>query len=324
MSLEEPTKILISEPKFFPQAAKDILAKFAELHLVEVENYSELIKLATGKYAYIFIRLKFNLNEDFFKTARARAVATPTTGLDHIDLGSARKFGIDVINIHSGDDGMSDISATAELALGLILSITRKIPWAFNDVNRGNWSRDDYKGTTLKGKTLGIVGLGRLGSKLADYGAALGMRVVYHDIDSVHSRYEKLTALETLFKTSDIVSLHIPLNEFTKGLVDSSLIFQMKPTAYLINTSRGDVVNESSVIEALKKRSIAGYATDVISGESSQEKNWIESNLIWRNRDQYNIMITPHIGGCTHESMELAETILARKVAEHFKRLKKP
>lgn len=257
----------------------------------------------------LIVRLANQIDADFLKDfPRLKYIVTATTGLDHIDLKAAEARGIKVLSLKGEGGFLRSIPATAELTWGLILSLTRNIPAAFESVKRGEWERDAFKGYDLKGKTLGIIGLGRIGEMVARYGEAFGMRVIYHD----PNKFACVNSLETILARADIISLHVPLNDDTRGLIEERELAIMKPGSYLINTSRGEVIHEAALLAALNIGHLAGAALDVVCDERG-ERNLA---LLAYARAHDNLIITPHIGGCTFDSMEATEVFMAKKLAK--------
>ena len=211
---------------------------------------------------------------------------------------------------------LNNITPTAELTWGLLLALIRKLPAAFDSVLNGSWDRDLFLGTELKGKTLGIIGFGRLGKMVAKYGAAFGMNVVYSDIDEFESvLFAKPIELMELLTTSDVISLHIPLEHSTQGFFGEAEIKSMKEGAILINTSRGEVLNEDALLQALSSKHLSGAALDVLQGEVSADSISFKKNkLIDYAKKNQNLLITPHIGGACPDSMRLTEGFVAKKL----------
>lgn len=253
----------------------------------------------------LIVSLESGLPPDYL-IPNIKFIASCTTGLDHIDLEYCKAKGIKVISLQ-GEPILKDVYATAEHTWALIMALIRKVPWAFDDVKQGNWNREAWQGTELRGKTLGIVGFGRIGQQVAKIAEAFGMRVIKHD--KTHGY-----RLEPLLRDSDIVTVHVPLNEETKGMFGIEQFKLMKPTAYFINTSRGAVIYEGDLLRALSTNVIAGAALDVVLDEPN----------IWPMLYKYekdNLIITPHIGGNTAESRKKTQIYIANKIKEYINEL---
>jgi len=192
----------------------------------------------------LVLRLAYKIDSSWMdKMPNLKVIATPTTGLNHIDLKEAKKRKIKVISLKGHTSFLKDVPSTAEETLALMTALVRKLPWAFDDVKKGNWNRDAWRGHQFIHKTLGLLGCGRLGKIVAKYGKALGMRILGTDpnIDAgtlTRQSIEKVL-MEKLFRESDIVSVHVSLEPDTHNLVQEKHLKMMKSTAYLINTARG-------------------------------------------------------------------------------------
>jgi D-3-phosphoglycerate dehydrogenase len=244
---------------------------------------------------------------------RCRLIAVPTTGLDHIDLHACAERGIEIISLYGEREFLSTVRATSELTIALALSLIRNLPRAVQSVQMGEWDRDQFRGTELYGKTAGIVGLGRLGSITADYFYAFGMRVLGYDVrdDVASSPAVKVDTIEELLEQSDLVSIHVTYTAKTRHLFSAAAFARMKSGAILINTSRGGVVCETALIEALESGRIAGAALDVLDGEPAIDAN---HPMLRYAETHPNVLITPHIGGNTIESFAKTEVFIADRV----------
>ena len=225
--------------------------------------------------------------------AALRVIATVAVGYNNIDVAAARERGIVVTNT---PDVLTE--ATADLAWTLILDITRRVSEGDRLVRRGGWTRwafDFMLGTDLRGKQLGIVGFGRIGRSVARRAIAFGMRVAYTSPRAVASPEfdAEPMPLDKLLSTSDVVSLHSPLTPETHHLIDQAALARMKRTAYLVNTSRGPVVDESALAWALENRLLAGAALDVYENEPT-----VHAKLLTLE----NVVLSPHIGSASIET----------------------
>lgn len=228
-----------------------------------------------------------------------KVIATPTTGLDHLDLETAAARGIAILSLKNDRAFLDSITATAELAWGLLLAVVRKIPAGFDAAKQGEWARDRFRGHQLSGKTFGILGYGRLGTMVGQYARAFRLRVLACDVRPMTADGIAFVDIETLFRESDIVSLHVHLTPENRGLVSRRLLGLMKPGAVLINTSRGAIVDESALLEALAAGKLGGAGLDVIDGEWSDVAR---HPLVQYARGHDNLVISPHVGGITWES----------------------
>jgi phosphoglycerate dehydrogenase-like enzyme len=218
-----------------------------------------------------------------------------TTGMRNasIDLASATRAGVTVCGTRGGGP------STAELAWGLILSLLRQIPQEYESVRQGGWQTS--VGTDLQGKTLGLLGLGNLGSHMATIGRAFGMRVIAWSQNLTAERAHEYGAVvvskDELFAQSDIISIHLQLSDRTRGLVSARELAMMKPTSYLINTSRGPIVNEDALVDAVRSHRIAGAGIDVYDPEPLAPDH--------RLRSLENVITTPHLGYVTSETYKI-------------------
>ena len=250
---------------------------------------------------------------------RLKVIGSPATGTDHLDLAAIRAAGIACFDIKNELDLLSGFSATSELAFTLLLALNRRLVEATMAVAAGDWARERFAGFQLLGKTLGILGLGRLGSISARIGRGFGMRVIAHDPHNVAVEGVEMVDFDTLLRESDAVTIHVHLNPETRHFIDQRAISMMKPNAILLNTSRGGLVDETVLLEALKGGRIAAAGLDMIDGEWMD--NISEHPLICYARENHNLLITPHIGGATHESIYGARVFMARKVADYLRAL---
>lgn len=229
---------------------------------------------------------------------KLKIVARAGVGLDNVDKEACEKRGIKVLNTPGASS-----NAVAELAVGLMFAVSRKICKADAGMKAGKWLKKELTGTELSGKTLGIVGLGRIGTLLAAKASALGMKIAYFDPAATLPVGKKVT-LDELFSSSDFISLHVPLTEQTKNMVNSASLAKMKKSAVLINTARGGLVDEEALYSALKEGRLAGAALDVYPQEPYTGKLCSLGNVV----------LTPHVAGSTAEAqmrigLELVEKL---------------
>ncbi len=302
----------------YPQEAKKVLATLGSVDYRQLTQ-EELLGCISD-YDIIMVQLGLNLHKDVLDRAKnLKVIATSTTGLDHIDIVYAKEKGIAVISLRGEDAFLRTITGTAELAFGMLIDLARRSPWAFNSVKSSVWDRDLFRGHNMSGMTLGIVGLGRLGTLMAQYGKAFNMNVIFVDPNVDNPLYKKVT-LDKVLRESDAISIHVHLKEDTENMFDAGALAKMKPTAYLINTSRGKIVNEEAVLEALRSKKIAGYGTDVLAGELDFDgKTFSDYPLVEHSKTNENVIVLPHIGGMTVESRIATDLFIAKKTATHLK-----
>ena len=289
------------------------LESFGRIFDVFAEEMSQAeFESAAPAYDVLLVRLRARVSAALIlRCPRLKLIVSPTTGIEHIDLEAARLAGITVLTLRGEVEFLRTISSTAELTWALVLALVRRLAPALESVRRGNWQQRAFRGRELRGKTLGIVGLGRLGSMVAGYGAAFGMRVIANDPDTitVPACVERIVPLPVLLRESDVVSLHVPLSNQTHHLIDANAIAMMKKSAVLVNTARGAVVDEAALVDALSDRRIAGAAVDVLADESAPGRQ--KSHLLAYGRDNENLLVTPHIGGACDEAIESTDDLLA-------------
>ncbi|MEK7109861.1 MAG: NAD(P)-dependent oxidoreductase [Patescibacteria group bacterium] len=255
----------------------------------------ELIKIIPN-YEGLVVRSRTKVTQEVIDRGHNLKVITRVgSGLDNIDMAEAKKRKITVIN--SPD---SNSEAVAELTLGLILSLLRKLPLAYLSMNQGLWIKKELKGEEIEGKKVGVVGYGHIGKKVVKLLTAFGAKVDYY------SRTKKTNSLKYIFKYSDIISVHLPLNNITKNLVNNNLLSLMKPTSFFINTSRGGVVEEKALLKILQERKIAGAALDVFWQEP------LPPSSPWRKLP--NVILTPHIAASTSEALKKGTKIVIDEV----------
>lgn len=312
-------KILIAESDDFSPEVVEKLQYWADVDMRECRQ-KELHKLL-NEYDVFWFRLGFKIDDTVLSaTSRCKILATPVTGIDHIDEKLCKNLNISIVCLRGETDFLREVKATAEMTMGLAMTLMRNIPKAFSSVLQGTWNRDLFRGNELYKKTIGIIGYGRLGSIVGEYAKVFGMTVL-----AVEPRTENIRDiqgvtfvedLKQLAESSDIVSLHVNYNDSTHHLIDEDFFKHCKSNAFFINTSRGGIVNETALLQALQKEWIKGAALDVLQNEPNINK---ENPLIEYAQKNDNLIIVPHIGGNTYESFEKTEYFIADKVLECLK-----
>ncbi|MFZ4694814.1 MAG: NAD(P)-dependent oxidoreductase [Verrucomicrobiia bacterium] len=249
---------------------------------------------------------------------RLKVVATNTTGLDHLDLKEMERHGITLYSLKHDREFLETITTTAELAFGLLLACARRLPECFESTRRGEWGRHLFAGTQLREKTLGIVGVGRLGTMMARYGLAFGMRVLGTDPTPLKvPTGVEMVSMAPLLAESDFVSLHVHLTDATRHLLGPKELASMKRGAVLLNTSRGGLVDEGALIREMRSGRIAAAGLDVIDGEWLEDKR--NHPLIAYSRENPRLLITPHVGGTSPDATRASVRHMVAKVVEHFR-----
>ena len=308
-------KILVAEKSSFSQRGLEAISQLGQAELFNLTQ-EELIT-NVHSYHILIVRLGLQVNEKVLNSGKdLLVIATPTTGLDHIDTKLANQLGIAVLSIKGEQQFLENVYATAEHTFALLLSLIRHVPASFDSVKVHHWRRDTFRGNELHGKVLGIVGCGRLGRMVARYGLAFGMELIAFDpyLHQLPKGINQVNTLAELLEKSDVVTIHVPLNEETQEMFSENEFSTLKPGSWLINTSRGTVIDEGALLEALKSGQLAGAALDVIQNEHLlvQQKS---HPLVKYASCHDNLIITPHIGGATYESVEKADLFLVNKIA---------
>ncbi len=302
----------------------DVL-QYSQRNLALLERSFSLTRLADPsqctdeileKAEVVFAPLGYSFGDPFLQRCpKLRVIATNTTGVPHIDVEAARKRRVTVVSLADERDFLQSITPTAELALGLIIAITRNVLPAAEAVKKGQWRRWDFGGAAMLSRmSLGIVGFGRLGSMLGKYAAGLGMKISCFD-PLLENRtlaaagVLAVDSLEQLVEKVDVVSVHVHLNPSTRGMFNEQVFSHFREGSYFVNTSRGEIVDDGALVRALESGRLAGAALDVLSGEfdpgfQSQAR---EHTLIRYAVEHSNLLITPHIGGSTQDAWSLTQ-----------------
>jgi D-3-phosphoglycerate dehydrogenase / 2-oxoglutarate reductase len=308
--------ILIAESTGFPPAAAERLRQSGNVVLAELDRPA--LETAVVDADVLWVRLRNRIDAALLMRApQLKIIATPTTGLSHIDLQAAAANGIQVLSLRGAADFLRTIRGTAEHTIGLMLALLRRLPAAVKHVEAGGWDRTPFRGEELYGRTVGIVGYGRLGRIVARYLHAFEARVLmadYPDWSGEIDPWVKRVPLEELLAASDIVSLHVNLTPRNEKMIGPKEFAAMKAGAFFVNTARGELIDEAALEEALASRHLAGAALDVIAGEPLARPE--QHRLIRYAQEHDTLLLTPHIGGCTRESMERTELYLAERLAE--------
>ena len=308
------TRVLIAEPDRFSREAIVTLETVADV--VRRSTSQEELGTVLEQFDVVWIRLGLRIEaEDLPANPRCGLVVSATTGLDHLDLAALAARNIRVLSLKGRREFLTQIRGTAELTIALLLALLRRLPTALDAVRAGEWNRDDFRGCEIFEKTVGIVGYGRLGSIVASYLHAMSARILAYDpnVTVAETYVGQVAGLDELLARSDIVTLHADLNDTTRGLLGSREFSLMQPGAVLINTARGELLDEAALLDALHTQRLAGAAVDVLRGEPGITT---EHPLVAYAATHENLLITPHLGGGTVESMPRCERFLAGLVRE--------
>lgn len=267
------------------------------------EKIGEIIDFYDG----VIVRSKTKLTRDILKnTKKLKLIIRAGVGLDNIDTETTEEKGIIVLTT----PGASSISV-AELTIGYLICLSRFIPQATICLKNGKWEKEKFKGTELYGKTLGIIGVGRIGREVAKRAKALGMRVLGFDPYVKHSGGIEIVDFHFLIKNSDYITLHTPLTDKTRNIIDKKIIEKMKEGVFIINCARGGLIEEEALYEALKSGKVQGAACDVFRTEPPEKCKLFELN---------NFICTPHIGSATVESEKRIGREIAELVIDYYRK----
>jgi D-3-phosphoglycerate dehydrogenase len=276
----------------------------------------EAVEAMIENYDVLVINSKIQVHQAFIdKAKKLKVVGRLGSGKEIIDLNYAEQQGI---IFHNSPEGNRD--AVAEHALGMILSLLNHIPKSYNEVLHFNWNRESNRGHELANKTIALIGYGNTGSETAKRLVSFGCKILAYDkfVKNFGTNSIVESTMQEVFEHADIVSLHIPLTDLTNHLVNESFIHSFKKKFYLINTSRGKVVDENAVVNALSTGKIIGFASDVLENEKLDSYTEDERKKL-KDLLKYNTIITPHIAGWTYESKEKLARILAEKILMSLK-----
>lgn len=272
-------------------------------------SFEKLQSLVNG-YDVLVVRSRTTVSKEVIEKGNSlKVIARVGVGLDNIDTNYAKSKNIEVINAQE-----AAINAVSELVIGSMISLARLIPFAHSELSKGNWIKKSLIGTELSGKYLGIVGVGNIGRNVGRIARALRMNIIGYDIYPISREYINEVGminadLNTLVESSDFITIHVPLSSDTYHLFDGNLLSRMKKSSYLINTSRGGIVDETALYDLLKDQKIAGAGLDVFEVEPTVDKKFLEMP---------NVLCTPHIGAQTKEAQELAARVIGEKLIHKF------
>ncbi|MEM1177061.1 MAG: NAD(P)-dependent oxidoreductase [Acidobacteriota bacterium] len=308
-------RILNAEAKNYCDAARRILRSLGPLEEGQHDRGHLLSRLYDVEV--LIVRLGHKVDRELLEAAPAlRAVVSATTGLDHIDLDAARERGVEVLSLRGEVDFLESVVATPEHTWALLLSLIRRVPAAADAARTGHFDRDRFRGGELRGKRLGLVGLGRVGRRVARYALAFDMRVAAFDPEPLRpvDGVELKGSLDALLLSSDVVSLHPPLTASTLNMIGERELSLLPAGAYLVNTARGELVDENALARALEGGRLAGAALDVVHHERDPQRRLRGRLGDMLRSGRHNLLVTPHIAGATRESMAATEVFMARKL----------
>jgi phosphoglycerate dehydrogenase-like enzyme len=296
-------------------ATRDALAGAADVVHVKAEqkDVAAALREADG---VLDASMKVKLTPEMLASApNLKIISTATTGSDHIARDGLEQRGIAVRTLKEDPDVLRNITPAAELSFALLMALARKLPAAVQHVKEGGWTREEFPGVMLRGKTLGLIGCGRIGGWMARYARAFGMDVIGYDpfLTTFPDTIRKVT-LPEVFAQGDFVSVHVHLSPETTGLATKALIGSMKPGAFLINTSRGAIVDEGALLAALESGRLGGAGLDVLEGEPETA----DHPLVRYAKTHDNLLITPHVGGFSPDAVRVVCAHAAGKIRAAF------
>lgn len=302
-------RILILEPEYFDRSSVSLLGKAGKVTARRMSRKE--LEARIKDFDAVMVRIETRLDKRLLsKARRLRVIGSATTGLDHIDMRYARKKGIKVFSLYR-----THTTPTAEHTMALMLALVRKLPWAHDSLSRGEWRRHMFIGTQLSGKTLGIIGFGNIGRAVARLAKPFGMRIQYYD-PYIKSGAAKRIGLRSLLSSSDIITIHAGLSGETRGMLGPKEFAAMKKRPFVINTARGEIVDNVQLIRALKSGRIRGAALDVFPHEPVSGGERAVLNYARKNQ---KLLLTPHIGASTHEALHDAGLSVAKAVVYELK-----
>jgi D-3-phosphoglycerate dehydrogenase len=309
-------RLLWCWPEFLKEISElvPVLERFAD---VEAGCFDQRELMSKVQFCDILVpRMSHTIDREVLEAApRLRLIGTPSTGSDHIAVAEANARGVRVITLKDERQLLDSIPATAEHAWLLIQACHRRLRPALRQVELGHWEPQAIRGHELMGRTVGIIGYGRLGGMISRFARAFGMNVLGCDPHvTIEDPWVRQVALQDLVKEADVISVHVHLTAQTRGLLGRDEFAAMKPGVILVNTSRGAVIDEASLLESLNEGKMFAAGLDVIDGERAADL--AQHPLIRYAAEHDNLIITPHIGGCTVESQAKAVRHLAHRLQE--------
>ena len=301
-------KILVITPVQHINGVKETLESFAEVTYLEDPSLQAVIEIIEP-YDSIFTnpnKSKVFIGPELIDAAKnLKVICTASTGTNHIDKDYAIQKGLPILSLTEERDVINRISSTAEHAFTLTMVGLRHVVRSHNNALEGEWDYTNYIGRQMNCLTIGIIGYGRLGSMYADYCKAFGSRVIvydpYKEIDNLDIK--QVNNIDDLLVESDVISIHVHVTEETQNMINNNFFSRMKNDVLIINTARGDIVNETDLVNFLKKNPQARIATDVLADEV---RSRLESPLLRYAKDNNQVTITQHIGGMSREAQEIA------------------
>lgn len=302
-----------------PEEAESAIREVAsdQFDVVHVEpTIGDMSAGLASAAALLDASMKVRIDRNMIEGApELRVVATATTGADHIDRQALQDRGIPLLTLKGQTEVLGNLTPAAELSWLLLMACARHLRGATDHVLEGGWNRTDFPGTMLRGRTIGIIGCGRIGGWMARYAQAFGMHILGYDpfLKEWPPHIER-TPLDDLLVRSDFVTLHVNLSDETRGMLDRSKFERMKPGCVFVNTSRGDLTDEDALLDGLRSGRIAAAGLDVLMGEPEVENHPLRLYAV----NHPNLLITPHIGGFSLDAVRVVVRFSAERIMKHF------
>jgi D-3-phosphoglycerate dehydrogenase len=303
----DPWRIILTDG--LDDVGVNILEKEAEVvkrNAISAEDLKNELK----DYDAVIIRSRTKMNRELIEAgARLKVIGRAGVGVDNIDLEAAKEKGIVVVNAPS-----ATTESVAELTMGLIFALAREIPRADATMKRGDWAKKEFMGTELYGKTLGIIGFGRIGSTVGQMAASMGMRINaccdFTIPETIRIIGGELLMMDEIIERSDFIAVHTPLTEKTRSMIDAGMISRMKDGVYIVCTARGGIIDESALLAALNSGKVAGAALDVFEKEPPDNMELVAHT---------HVIASPHIAGQTSEAQRRASVDISKEVLAALK-----
>lgn len=307
-------RVLIGYPLDEHEELENILCSLSTQYSLTIKDYDYgWIRSNIHRFDIIIPSLKTPIDDSVIRNAKnLHLIFSPTTGTDHIRI-KTKKESLKILSLNDYKEEINSVSSTAELGFSHLLSLSRKVLLAHNNViKHGRWERNDFLGVELNNKTIGIVGMGRLGQKTAGYAKAFEMNVIYWDKLECQ-KWKRIEDLSRLLSLSDYLSISITLNNQTQYLINAGNIAHIKRGAFLVNISRGKVVEEKALCLALREGILAGVGTDVLELELEDHQESALYKYV-KEKPDANVIISPHIGGATIEAWKKVFSLVFSKI----------
>ncbi len=302
-------------PEHSAEVARERLAGHFDVVAVKPEP-GDLLPAFERATVFIDASMKVPIgSEDIAAASRLELIITATTGATHIDQQALAARNIPLKTLKGQTEFLRGITPAAELSWALVMACARHLRAAVDHVGSSQWERTRFPGLMLKGRSIGIIGMGRIGGWMARYAEAFGMTVNYYDphVTGTQGQANPMP-LEDLVAASDIVSIHVHVDDSTRGMIDADLLARFKPGAIFINTARSELTDEDALVAALSSGRLSAVGVDVLVGDPDPAQS-----PLWRHsREHDNVVITPHIGGFCPDAVDHVVAFTCQRILDHF------